>query len=69
MHFFRRGVRNFYILFDFYYYLFICDCLFLINVFLIFIYLLQSVTAVDQTDDVNSHWVVKGKSGRTCNRG
>lgn len=29
----------------------------------------QSVTAIEQTDDVNSHWVVKGKGGKICNRG
>ncbi|XP_015905597.1 stromal cell-derived factor 2 [Parasteatoda tepidariorum] len=29
----------------------------------------QSVTAITDTDDVNSHWVVKGKSGKTCKRG
>lgn len=29
----------------------------------------QSVTAIEDHDDVNSHWVVKGKSGKTCKRG
>lgn len=29
----------------------------------------QSVTAVDTQDDVNSHWVVKGKSSKICKRG
>jgi len=29
----------------------------------------QSVTGIDDTDDVSSHWVVKGKSGKTCKRG
>ncbi|KAG8188344.1 hypothetical protein JTE90_026961 [Oedothorax gibbosus] len=29
----------------------------------------QSVTAIEDADDVNSHWVVKGKAGKLCKRG
>ncbi|GFY44230.1 stromal cell-derived factor 2 [Trichonephila inaurata madagascariensis] len=29
----------------------------------------QSVTAVEDHDDVNSHWVIKGKGGKMCKRG
>lgn len=29
----------------------------------------QSVTGIEQSDDVNSHWVVKGKGGKICQRG
>lgn len=29
----------------------------------------QSVTAIDDTDDVNSHWAIKGVTGKPCQRG
>lgn len=29
----------------------------------------QSVTGVENTDDVNSHWVLKGPTGKVCKRG
>ncbi|XP_070509953.1 stromal cell-derived factor 2 [Chironomus tepperi] len=29
----------------------------------------QSVTGVENSDDVNSHWVIKGKTGSVCDRG
>jgi dolichyl-phosphate-mannose--protein O-mannosyl transferase len=29
----------------------------------------QSVTGVENSDDVNSHWVVKGRTGGQCDRG
>lgn len=29
----------------------------------------QSVTGVENSDDVNSHWVIKGKTGSLCTRG
>lgn len=29
----------------------------------------QSVTGVETSDDVNSHWVIQGPTGKMCNRG
>ena len=29
----------------------------------------QSVTGVETSDDVNSHWVIKGATGKMCSRG
>lgn len=29
----------------------------------------QSVTGVEGSDDVNSHWVIKGPTGKVCHRG
>lgn len=29
----------------------------------------QSVTGVETSDDVNSHWVIKGETGKVCPRG
>lgn len=29
----------------------------------------QSVTGVELSEDINSHWVIKGESGKLCVRG
>lgn len=29
----------------------------------------QSVTGVEISEDVNSHWIVKGETGKLCTRG